>query len=137
MLPCKPDKAERRIEMLPGREVVVHAFGCEAGGATYAVLYADVNNAAELDAEIDSWKKASLAAIKGVVKTENKAVPAGAMGLRNSTRVLAQGTRADGRAVESEASYFAQGTLVYQAAIYSERITPDIAEPFFAGLRFQ
>jgi hypothetical protein len=136
-LPCKPDKAERKIEMLPGREVVVHALGCEAGGATYAVLYADLNNAAELDSAMESWKKASLASLKGVVERERQYVPAGALELRASTLVRAQGVRRDGGALQSEASYFSRGTTVFQAVVYSERITPELGEPFFAGLRFQ
>jgi hypothetical protein len=136
-LPCKPDSAERKLEMLPGREVVVHALGCEAAGATYVVLYADIGSAADLAAAMEGWKKASLASIHGVAERERPAVPAGALALPASTLVTASGTRANGRAVQSQAEYFAKGTLVFQAAVYSERITPELAEPFFAGLRFQ
>ena len=32
--PCKPDKVERRTQFAPGQGIVLHAMGCEAGGAS-------------------------------------------------------------------------------------------------------
>ena len=48
MLPCKPDKLERRLEFAPGRELVVQALGCETGHATFAVLYTELQQPGEL-----------------------------------------------------------------------------------------
>lgn len=135
-LPCKPDAVERRIEFTPGREIVVHAFGCETGGATFAVLYADVG-AGELAAALAQWKRASLAASKSRVEREQPYQPQGALGLAESAMVRAAGRRGDGADVQSQAAYFARGTRVFQAVAYAPRLKPEMTEPFFAGLRFE
>lgn len=135
--PCKPDTVERRAEFLPGREIVVHATGCEAGGATFAVLYGDVGDVGGLPAALAQWKKASLAASKSTITGEQPYQPAGALPLPQSTMTRASGQHADGSAVDSQAAYFARGTQVFQAVVYAGRIRPEMAEPFFAGLRFE
>jgi hypothetical protein len=44
MMPCKPDKGVRTVPMA-GRQVELEAWGCDAGGATFAVLFADIGEA--------------------------------------------------------------------------------------------
>lgn len=137
MLPCKPDAAERPLEFAPGRRIFVHAFGCGAGGASFAVLYADVGQPGELAAALAQWKQASLAASKARIEKEEPYQPAGALGLPGSVMTRSAGQHADGRAVQSQAAYFARGTQVFQAVVYADRLTPDMTEPFFSGLRFE
>jgi hypothetical protein len=50
---------------------------------------------------------------------------------------LATGKRANGQAVSSQAAYFALGSQVFQAVMYADKISPDIAETFFSGLKFE
>ena len=52
-----------------------------------------------------------------------------------SLRVVASGQRADGKTVQSQAVYFSQGPRVYQAVIYADKLTADVADTFFGGLR--
>ncbi|AMO22968.1 hypothetical protein GCM10027034_34870 [Ramlibacter solisilvae] len=137
VLPCKPDKAERRLEITPGREVVVHALGCEAGHATFVVLYAELPQAGELGETLARWKGANLAASKAKAQSETPFQPAGALGLPQSVQVRAEGQRSDGSVVQSQSAYFARGTQAFQAVIYAPRITAEMSEPFFAGLRFE
>jgi hypothetical protein len=134
-MPCKPKSVERRTEFTPGREIVVHAFGCEAGGATFAILSADLGSAMELGPGLAQWKSASLAAMHGVATRETPYAPQGAMGLPQSVQIVARGRRADGGAVQSQAAYFAHGTRVFQAVVVADRIRPEMTEPFFTGLR--
>jgi hypothetical protein len=51
--------------------------------------------------------------------------------------VVASGQRADASKVQSSAVYFASGSHVFQAVIYADQIKPEMAQPFFAGLRFE
>jgi hypothetical protein len=51
--------------------------------------------------------------------------------------VVASGQRGDGSKVESHAAYFAQGTHVFQAVVYADRLQPEVTEQFFSGLRFE
>jgi hypothetical protein len=135
--PCKPDQAEHRTQIAPGRTVVLHATGCEAGGATFVVVYGDVGSAGELADAIAQWEKASLAATKSTVEREQPYQPAGALGLQQSVMVRAHGQRSDGKPVQSQAAYFARGTTAYQAAVYAPALKGEMTESFFAGLRFE
>ncbi|MBC7604538.1 MAG: hypothetical protein H7255_17985, partial [Ramlibacter sp.] len=63
--------------------------------------------------------------------------PPGASSVAQAARVAADGQRADGSKVESQAAYFAQGAHVFQAVIYADRITPEMTESFFESLQFQ
>jgi hypothetical protein len=40
-------------------------------------------------------------------------------------------------ALSSRAAYFARGSRVFQAEIYTDRLKPEAAEPFFSGLKFE
>lgn len=76
-------------------------------------------------------------AIRGEVTRETDFVPRGALGLDASKRVWVKGRRADGSAVQGQAAYFARGSRVYQAVIYSNAIRDEVADTFFTGLLFE
>jgi hypothetical protein len=136
MLPCKPDKGERVLP-LAGQDARVQALGCDTGGATFVVLYADVGDPSRAGTALEHWRQASLANIRATGSTSQPFVPVGAPALPQSLRVSAQGQRADGSPVRSEAAYFARGSLVVQAAVYATQPRPEWLEPFFQGLKFQ
>jgi hypothetical protein len=136
MLPCKPDKGSRRVPMA-GRQVELQVMGCEAGGATFAVLFGDIVEPGRDDEVLAQWKAATLGHMQGVSLQERPFLPPGALALPNSVRVVASGKRADGSPVQGQAAYFARGSQVFQAVIYSDRVTPEAADTFFAGLKFE
>jgi hypothetical protein len=59
MFPCKPDHAMRSVDVA-GRPVSLQALACDAGGATFAVLFADADpgSAGEF---LDHWRAAYFA----------------------------------------------------------------------------
>lgn len=136
MMPCKPDKAVRQVAMA-GHQVDLEALGCNAEGATFAVLFADIGDAGRAGETLDQWKAATLARLRTAAPQELPFAPPGAVRLPQSLRVVASGQRADGSKVESQAAYFAQGRYVFQAMIYADRIRSEAAGPFFSGLRFE
>lgn len=136
LLPCKPDKGSRTVPMA-GRPVELQVIGCEAGGATYAVLFGDVVEPLRTGEVLAQWKLASLANMRSAFSQEQPFLPAGALALPQSVQVVASGQRPDGSKVESHAAYFARGSHVFQAVIYSDRLAPDAAEPFFSGFEFE
>lgn len=134
-LPCKPDQGSRTLP-LAGRDVAIHMLGCEAGGALYAVSQADVGMAGASAVQAQ-WQAALLANLQApatqvqpwVLKpTAATTPPALALQLQ------ATGKRADGRAVQAQAVWFARGPWLFHAVVYADRITPEMAEPFFSGL---
>lgn len=136
MLPCKPDKSSRTVPMA-GRQVELQVIGCTAGGATFALLLGDVVDPLRSGEVLAQWKKATLVNMRSLAAQEQPYLPAGAMSLRQSVSVVSAGQRPDGSTVESHAVYFARGSQVFQAVIYADRLLPEAAEPFFAGLRFE
>ena len=137
-LPCKPDKAARTVPMA-GRQVDLKVLGCEAGGATFAVLTGDVVDPLRSGEVLGQWRAATLANLRSApgAAQDRPFLPPGAMALAQSQRVTAAGQRADGSKVESQAVYFARGSHVVQAVIYADRIPAEAAETFFAGLGFE
>jgi hypothetical protein len=136
MLPCKPDKASQPVPMA-GRQVDLAVLGCETGGATFAILQADVGDPTRVGEVLAQWKTATLLNMRSTSSLETPFRPPGAFGLPQSKQVVASGQRPDGTSVESHAAYFARGSRVFQAIIYSDRLKPDVAEVFFSGLRFE
>jgi hypothetical protein len=134
--PCKPDKADRKMPLTREREGLVHATGCEAGGAAYAVLWADAGSPAELGAFMAQWKQAGLASIQAAAGKEEPFQPRGALSLPQSVQVRASGRRPDGSTMQSQSAYFARGNAVFQAVVYAPSLKAEMTEPFFAGLRF-
>ncbi len=138
-LPCKPDQGSRTLP-LAGRDVAIHMLGCETGGALYAVSQADVGmtGASEVQAQ---WQAALLANLQAPATQAQPwalkpmaaaAPPAAPPGL--ALQLQATGRRADGRAVQAQAVWFARGAWLFHAVVYADRITPEMVEPFFSGL---
>lgn len=135
--PCKPDTAERRMQFSRERELLVHATGCETGGASFAVLWADVGSPTDVAAAMTQWKQASLATVHAQVDREEAYVPRGALALAQSALVRASGQRPDGGALRSQSAFFTRSNVVFQAVVFAPALKPEMTEPFFAGLGFQ
>jgi hypothetical protein len=136
MLPCKPDKGAREVSMA-GRPVRLQGLGCDTGGATFAVMFADLGDASQSTEVLSSWNQATLGNLRATGAEVTPFLPPGAMALGTSAQVRATGQRADGQKVESRAAYFARGGRVFQAVVFADRLNPEFVEPFFQGLRFE
>ncbi|MBA2965602.1 MULTISPECIES: hypothetical protein [Ramlibacter] len=135
-LPCKPEQGARRVP-LAGRAVEMAGLGCDAGGATFAILHADLGDPALAGEALAQWNRATLANMKAGVPRASAFVPPGAVPLPASLRVVATGQRADGSAVQGEAAYFVRGSRVVQAVVYADELKPQWVQPFFDGLAFE
>lgn len=138
LLPCKPDKAQK-IVPFGGQPTLLSMLGCDAGGATFAVAVADLRDASKAASTLAQWQSATLTNMKADPRASQVLalkLP-GASSAPPPLRVLARGRRADGVAVSGQAGYFAHGSQVFQAVIYAGEIAPEVAETFFAGLKFE
>lgn len=136
MLPCKPDRASRRMAMAGG-EVELRMVGCEAGGALFAVSVADLGDPARTADVQLHWQQAMLAAMQAPAPAQPVAYSLkGADASPAPVRLEAQGRRPDGRAVQVQAVWFVRGTQLYHAAVYAERLGADAVDPFLSGFEF-
>ena len=138
LLPCKPDKAQKVVP-LGGRATPLAMLGCDAGGATFAVVMADVGDAAQAASVLALWQDLALVNMKAV-PASRQPLPLTIPGLQAgmpAARLQAQGQRADGAAVSGQAAYFAQGSQLFQVVMYAPQIAPEVAETFFSSLKFE
>lgn len=143
MMPCKPEEAARPVP-LGGRTVTMHLAGCDAGGASFLVGWADAAPPDQLGVLLGAWQDATLAQAGIPTGPDGPAgkpfVPPGAVALPQSVRLAAQGKRPDGQPVALQAVWFAGtggGTpRMLHAAVYGT-LAADAADTFFAGLRLQ
>lgn len=136
MLPCKPDKGARRVS-LGSSQVELSGIGCDTGGATFAVLHAELGNATRAADLLEQWNRATLANLRGAATATRPFGVPGATPMAAAQRVSAAGQRADGRPVRGEAAYFARGSQVFQAVVYAAEPREDWIQPFFEGLKFE
>ncbi|MBC7602859.1 MAG: hypothetical protein H7255_09395 [Ramlibacter sp.] len=136
MLPCKPDQDSREVQ-IAGKPAKLEVLACDAGGAKFALLHADLGDASRVGDALWQWRLATVANMRGAAAKDAPFSPPGASSVPQAARVAAVGLRADGSKVESQAAYFSQGAQVFQAVIYADRITPEMTESFFTSLQFQ
>ena len=137
LFPCKPDQASRRVA-LGARDLMMSMWGCDAGGATFAVAYVDSGQTAQVGSLVDQWKAATLGKIQSRTAVESGFVLKGAGQLQSPLRIDARGLRPDGSPVRAHVVWFTSGTLVFQAAMFHAADDDEGgADAFFSGLRFQ
>ena len=135
LLPCKPDKAQRTVPMA-SQPTEINLLSCDAGGVTFAVSMADINDAGKTDAVLAQWQSATLTNIKAGSPITRHAFKVSGLAT-GGVMVKATGQRANGQAVSSQAAYFAQDSRVFQAVMYADIISLDVADTFFSGLKFE
>ncbi len=132
-LPCKPDRAQRTVP-LGSQNLDMEMVGCEADGALFAVSRVGVPLGGDAEQLQAWWQAASLQQMKaqGSPVLTPLSSSAQALALRGMT---ASGQAADGHAVQARLAWVAAGADVYHFAVYAARITPEMAEPFFEGVK--
>lgn len=135
LMPCKPEKAQKSVAMA-GQATELLLLSCDAGGATFGVAIADVKDASKAAAALAQWQSATLANMKAAADAPGAAIKLPGLA-GQGVLVKATGQRANGQAVSSQAAYFAQGAVVFQAVMYADTIAPEVADTFFSGLKFE
>lgn len=150
MLPCKPDQAQRDVQ-LGALQLRVRMSGCEAAGALYAISHARLADPDQAAVVLTDWRKATLANMQASdVQTQaiqlakpGAATPPGqpdATGTSNEQglhMLLTQGKQADGTAVQARLLWLTSGADVYHVAVYGARLGDEMLETLFSELRLQ
>ena len=141
LLPCKPDHAERQVE-LGGAQRTLSMWGCEAGGALFAVSHVRLDATASTAAVITAWQLATLRNISQVPDNAHRELPFKAPALADQaaiagTMLSAHGKRPDGQVVQAQLAWFSRDADVYHLAVFAPNLTPDMVDTFFTELRWQ
>jgi hypothetical protein len=138
--PCRPVGQARQIE-LAGRLVTMQLDGCEAGGRTFAVGWADVGDPAAVGPALQALRQASAgkAVDRPARPRTDWAAPHGATPQAAAGRWELRAAAPDGAVLAMDTAVFARGTWVVQASVIGPEPGPAAAAalaPFFEGLRF-
>ncbi len=141
LLPCKPDHAERSVP-LGGEPTTLVVNGCDAGGATFALMSTKVVAGRAPDELLAGWQQATLTNMRATSEPQRQPFhPPNGLPLAHAQRLVAQGQQADGRAVVAQAVWSARaaeggGTELLHAVMYAPAAQPEVADAFFAGIKW-
>lgn len=133
--PCRPDRHVRSIA-LAGRTLKLQMLVCDAAGANFVLLHADLDDPAAVTPVLEALHAAAVANI-GARTVESR--PLSVPGMTPNPQALGvrlDGRRPDGVVVQQQAAFFVRGLRVYQASVVAEKLPPQAGERFVAALRF-
>jgi hypothetical protein len=109
-------------------------LACDVDDTKFALAYADTADSEKTGPLLASWKAVTLDNMRATMPQE---VPVNIKGVTGSPAmgVMANGRRPDGTAVVLQAVWFASGSRIFQASVYSDVARSQVAETYFAGLR--
>ena len=137
LFPCKPAGHARRI-VLADTPVEMTIYACSAGGATYAVGFADLGHPAQVGRALSALAEASARNIGSALAADTAPVSVPGMTPNpQAQRLSLTGRLADGRPVQEQVAVFSRGTRVYQATIVGVQLRADAVDVFFGALRLQ
>jgi hypothetical protein len=135
--PCKPD-GHARVVPLAGVSVKLTLHACQAGDATWAVTWADMQDPARVAPALRGLRESSEANFGAQAGSARPLKVPGATPQPDGGRWALSGRAPDGRALNGEVAVFARGTVVFQATTLS--FAPlsksvEAFETFFTALR--
>lgn len=134
-LPCKPDQAQRPVQ-LAGLDLTLSMAGCEADGGLYAISHLRLAQGAQAQPLIDAWRDQALQAMHATAAPV--AIPLAALGARQALTVYqASGTNPRGQAVQARWIWVQRDRDIYHWALYAPAIRAEMEEPFFSAMQWQ
>lgn len=120
-LPCKPETRSRTAP-LAGADVPMRLVSCEANGAVWGVLVADIGKHSHVEKALSELNTALASNIGGVPTLLGPVGLPGQPAAGHALRMRADGQRPDGSRVQVEAWVFADGHHVYQASLLQTKV---------------
>lgn len=134
MLPCKPDRASREVQ-LGAQSYPLAVMGCEAAGATFAVSELALRDAAHAQQVQQLWAAYLQQSLRGGTGDRGGyTVPGADEKMLPTVLWQATGTMSDGRRMSVQSLWFARGDHLYQGLIQAPVIGSEMSEPFFGAL---
>lgn len=134
LFPCKPDHHIRRVT-LAGTELAMQLSSCTAADNVYALSHIDVGRADRVTPVLQALREAAAENIGGPTAVHGPQPVPGMTPHPLAQRLGWRGTRADGSVIAAQATFFAQGTHVYQATVVGAGLDTDAVDTFFAALK--
>jgi len=134
LFPCKPDHHIRRVK-LAGTELAMQLSSCTAADSVYALSHIDVGQAERVTPVLEALRKLAADNIGGPTAVKGPQPVPGMTPHPLAQRLGWSGTRADGSIIAAQATFFTQGTQVYQATVVGTRLDASAMDTFFSALK--
>ena len=134
LFPCKPDHHTRRVT-LAGSDLAMQLSSCSAADNVYALSHIDVGQADRVTPVLQALREAVAQNIGGPTAVKGSQPVPGMTPHPLAQRLGWRGTRADGSTIAAQATFFTQGSQVYQATVVGARLNEDAVDTFFAALK--
>lgn len=134
MFPCKPDHHSRRVTVA-GAELAMQLSSCTASDAVYALSRINTGQADRVTPVLEALRQAAMENIGGPTSVKGVQSVPGMAPHPLAQRLAWSGVRADGSPIAAQATFFTQGTQVYQATVVSTRLDAEAVDTFFSGLK--
>ncbi len=136
LFPCKPTSQQRTLN-LAAAPVVLTLQACQAGGLTWALSHADVNDPARVAPALTELRTAAQSKMGQPGATWAPLTTPGATPNAQSGLARLSMAGPDPQAMQMHVAVFAHGTRVFQAAVLGPKVPTEAADSFFASLRVQ
>lgn len=133
MFPCRPSHEQRTVP-LGGHPVAMTVLACRTGDTLFALGVADVGDPVQVAPALEGMKAAAAANLGGMPVPAGAAPAEGATPNDRAGAYTVKGQLPDGRAVQARLAVFTQGTRVFQATVFAERLPAEPADSFFGGI---
>lgn len=133
LMPCKPEKAERPLE-LGGIRVPVQQLACRAGDTLWGVTSAELRDPARVGEALAQLRQARARNLQGQEREHAPAAVKGMTPQPQAQRFTVVGRDPDGRDVTEQSLVFAHGTRVFHLAALGGAPSAEALETFFAQL---
>lgn len=136
LFPCKPDDAERTVP-LAGVAQPMTMRSCSAGGTTFAVGHARLQDPALAAIVLAQWREATLAGLGPRPVAVSLQLPTDRPSLPQLLSLHASRDPSRQPRQSLQGLWFARGPDVFAALVFAPTLVSDVTEPFFAGLRLR
>lgn len=135
IFPCKPT-TDARVVNLAGVRVRMVLVACRAGGATWALAFADVADPALVTRALQDLRRTNADNLEGTPSVIGPMRISGMTPNPHAEHVRMLGRLPGGDPVTLEIGFFARGTRVYQATVMGKALDAETVSGFFEGLKF-
>lgn len=132
LFPCKPDQMVRQVS-LAGGVVSMGMASCSAGGATFAITQADVDQPARVSPAMLQLKSSMGENFGAAPEVVSNYAVRGMTPHPMAERVRVAGRRPGGEPLAAQAVFFVSGTRVHQASVVGVA-SQEALDTFFSNL---
>lgn len=136
VFPCKPEIVTRSVP-IAGSDRAVAMHSCDAGGVTFAVAHAALDDPAQVPMVLTAWRASTLAGLNADPAAASSQGPAGVTALPQLQVLYATAALPGQKSKTLIGVWFGQGADAFAAFVMAPEVPAEVVEPFFAGLRLR